>query len=42
MLFQVSARRAAWRIITGPSAATVIGGRGAWTGRGFMYAPSTR
>ena len=37
----MSAVRAAWRIITGPSAAIVIGGRGDWTGRGFMIAPTT-
>ncbi len=41
MLFQVSARRAAWRIMTGPRAATVSGGRGAWTGRGFIAASWT-
>ena len=40
MLFHVSARRAAWRIMTGPRAATVSGGRGAWTGRGFIAASS--
>ena len=40
-LLHVSARRAACRIITGPRAPIVIGGRGDWMGRGFMIAPAT-